>query len=158
LSLADADFDSDLHGLDLSGVVLGEDPIDEDRAIHPILLRPANRTHMPRRRMTLKGDFKFIEGHRLFGDAEGLLFDVEHSPEEDENLRESKTEVFTELRELALDYDGGLTPGEPIHRETKERISPFPGDVEPFELSDEVRRGLAELGYLVDDSPLKDVQ
>lgn len=156
LSLAHLPYDPDLQGMDLSGTILGGEPIAKDRVIFPILLRPANRSPMPRRRMAIKGDHKFVEGHRLFGDPEGLLFDIKNSPDEDVNLREGKPELFTEFRELALDYDGSLTPGRPLHRETKERISPFPGDVEPFELSEEVRRGLAELGYLVGDEPLED--
>jgi arylsulfatase A-like enzyme len=158
LSLAGIRVDGDLHGMDLSGGLLGDESISDDRAIHPILLRPANRSPMPRRRMTLRGDYKFIEGHRIYGDPEGLLYDVQNSPGEDENLRESMPEVFAELRELALDFEGGLTPGEPIHRETKRPISPFPGDVEPFELSEEVRRGLAELGYLVGEEPVEGAQ
>ena len=155
LALAGIPTESGLNGIDLSGAVLGGDAIAADRAIYPLLLRPANRTHMPQRRMVYRGDYKFIEGHTEYGDPEGLLFDLAQSPGEDENLRRSEPELFAEMRELALDYDGALTPGEPIHRETKERISPFPGDVEPYELTDEVRRGLAEIGYLVGEDPLE---
>lgn len=153
LSLAQVPYAGDLQGLDLSPALVRGEAIDDDRAIHPVLLRPANRSPMPSRRMALQGDYKFIQGHRVYGDPEGLLFDLTTSPGEDENLREAKPELFTAMRERALDYEGSLTPGEPIHRETKERISPFPGEVEPVELSEEVRRGLAELGYLVGDDP-----
>jgi arylsulfatase A-like enzyme len=153
LSLARIPFDADLLGEDLTRVILNEETINPDRAIHPVLLRPTNRAPLPMRRMTLKGDHKFIEGHRLYGDPEGLLFDLKESPDEDENLRRSRPEIFRELRDLGHDYEGSLTPGEPIHRETGEPISPFPGEVEPFELSEELTRALTELGYIIDGAP-----
>lgn len=154
LSLAQLPFEPSLIGEDLSGVLLREEKIRTDRAIHPVLLRPANRTPLPMRRMTLKGAFKFIQGSEHYGDPDGLLFDLDDSPDEVENLRQSNTKVFTELRELALDYDGTLTPGEPIHKETREPVSPFPGTVEPFELSEDLKRALAELGYIMGGDPV----
>lgn len=151
LSLAGVPYDEGLLGDDLTPVLTQGERIPEDRAIHPVLLRPPKRAHMPMRRMTFKGDFKFIEGSRHYGDAEGLLFDIARAPDESENLREAKPQVFAELRDLALDYDGSLTPGEPVHLETGERISPFPGDVEPFQLSAEEQNELEALGYIFDE-------
>jgi arylsulfatase len=153
LALAGTPFDRNLLGQDLTNVIVDGEAIDADRAIHPALLRPTNRTPLPMRRMTLKGDFKFITGHDLYGDPEGLLFDVKNSPDEEQNLRANRAEVFTELRELALDFDATLTPGEPVHQETREPISPFPGEVEPFELPDDVKKQLEELGYIMGESP-----
>jgi arylsulfatase A-like enzyme len=150
LSLAGVPFNSDLLGEDLTPIVTKGDRIDPDRAIHPVLLRPANRAHLPMRRMSIKGDFKYIEGDQNYGDPDGMLFNLKASPDEDRNLRHSDPKRFAELRELALDYDGSLTPGEPVHRETGDPISPFPGTVEPLEYSDELRESLAELGYIMD--------
>ena len=59
-------------------------------------------------------------------------------------------EEFAELRSLAQQFDGSLTPGEPIHQETRERISPFPGDVEPHVVPEDIQRGLEALGYIFD--------
>ena len=98
-------------------------------------------------------DPAIIEGNPHFGDPEGLLFDLAASAEESENLRSARPELFEELRGLASDYEGSLTPGEPVHQETGERISPFPGDVEPFELTDEEQSELQALGYFFDDPP-----
>jgi arylsulfatase A-like enzyme len=150
-SLAQVPFDPNLRGRDLTPVILQQETIPEDRVIHPLLLRPVKHKHLPMRRMTLKGDFKFVPGHRHYGDPEGLLFDLKSSPDEKDNLRESRPDVFAELRELALDYDGSLTPGEPIHQETKERISPFPGEVEPLMMPSEWQQQLEALGYIFDD-------
>ena len=123
LSLAQIPTSLDLHGKDLSEVIAGEAKIPEDRAIHPLLLRPTNRIYLPMRRMTLKGDFKFIPGHRFYGDPEGLLFNLESSPDEVDNLRKSEPETFAELRELSEIFEDSLTPGKPIHQQTHERIS-----------------------------------
>ena len=151
LSLAQVPFDPNLRGRDLTPVMLQQETIPEDRVIHPLLLRPCKRTYLPMQRMTLEGDFKFIPGHRHYGDPKGLLFDLTSSPDEKDNLRESRPELFARLRKLALDYDASLTPGKPIHQETKERISPFPGEVEPLELSSEWQRQLEALGYIFED-------
>jgi arylsulfatase A-like enzyme len=151
LSLAQLPFDPGLLGEDLSSGVLQEGAIDPDRTIHPLLLRSPGRAHLPMRRMTIKGAFKFIPGSEHYGDPDGLLFDLQDSPDEVENLRTSRPEVFTELRGLALDFDAGLTPGEPIHQETGERLSPFPGEVNPFEMAPEDQKELEALGYLFDD-------
>lgn len=155
LSIAGIPFDPGLQGEDLSTAMMNDGAGLEDRAIYPLLLRPTNRTHLPMLRMALRGDFKFIEGHHLFGDAEGLLFNVVRSPSESENLRRTDERTFEVYKQLASDYDSSLTPGEPVHQETFEPISPFPGEVEPFEISDEVKHGLAALGYLIDGEPLK---
>ena len=151
LSLAQVDFDPSLLGEDLSGVLLGTDTIGGDRAIHPVLLRPPGRSQLPMRRMTVQGDHKFIEGSRHYGDAVGLLFDLAASPDEEENLRVAQPQRFASLRRLAADYEGSLTPGEPIHSETRETISPFPGEVEPFRLPPEDQKELEALGYIFDD-------
>ena len=152
LSLAGVPADAERRGIDLAPVLRGEEAAPTNRAIFPLLLRPANRSPMPAKRIVLRGDYKYIEGHELYGDAEGLLFDMKNAPGETQNLRQSLPERFEELRQLAIDYDGGLTPGDPVHFETRERISPFAGEVEPVEISESVRRGLAEIGYFLDDN------
>jgi len=151
LSLAQVEFDSNLSGTNLASVLLNEDEIPPDRTIHPVLLRPPGRSRLPMRRMTIQGDYKFIEGSRHYGDPDGLLFDLANSPEEDKNLIKARPELFAEMETLTSDYEDGLTPGEPIHQETRERISPFPGEVEPFKLSDEDQKELEALGYIFDD-------
>jgi hypothetical protein len=131
-------------------MIVDGEAISEDRAIHPVLLRPMNRSPLPMRRIALQGDYKFIEGHDAYGDPEGLLFNLRESPDENLNLRQSEPQVFANLRALSQRFDDGLTPGDPIHQSTEERISPFPGEVEPYGASEEVQRGLEALGYLFD--------
>ncbi len=148
LSFAQLPVPAELRGRDLSKVLLEGAKISPDRAIYPVLLRPAHRNHIPMRRMVLKGDLKYIEGHRHFGDPDGLLFDLAASPDEDENLRESNPAAFAELAALSRRYAASLHPGSPIHQETGDEISAFPGEVEPLELPEERKRELEALGYI----------
>jgi len=150
LALAGVPTSSDLQGEDLTSVIANGKEISADRAIHPVLLRPTNRYPLPMRRIVLQGEYKFIEGHGVYGDPEGLLFNLADSPDEDVNLRQSQPQVFANLRALSQRFDEGLTPGEPIHQSTQEQISPFPGEVEPYDAPEEIRRGLEALGYLFD--------
>jgi arylsulfatase A-like enzyme len=151
LSLAGLPVPENLRGQDLSKVLSGEKSIAADRAIHPVLLRPANRNFLPMRRMVLQGDFKYIEGHEIYGDPEGLLFDLSASPLESENLREAKPRQFDSLATLSQSYAASLRPGSPIHQTSKRAISAFPGEVEPLEYPEERRNELEALGYLFDD-------
>lgn len=150
LSLAGVPVPSGLHGRDLTPVILGEAEIPADRAIHPVLLRPTNRYPMPMRRMVIRGDYKYIEGHPAYGDPKGMLFDLKTSPGETENLRETKKETFSELEAISREYDASLELGHPRHQETGEEISPLPGEVEPWDAPEDVKQGLEALGYLFD--------
>ena len=55
-----------------------------------------------------------------------------------------------EIYDFDQSFDDGLTPGDPIHQSTGERISPFPREVEPYDALAESQHGLEALGYLFD--------
>jgi arylsulfatase A-like enzyme len=101
-----------LPGLDLTPVLLGRDELPDDRAVYSAVLRLAHREQMPLRRVVVRGDLKYVEGHARFGDAEGLLFDLESDPGETRNLRGERADVFLGLAELAERWERelGLDP------------------------------------------------
>jgi len=149
LSLAGVPIPAQLRGLDLAPVLRGEKRIPEQRAVFPLLLRPANRMHLPPRRMLVRGRFKYIRGHEAFGDPDGLLFDLEASPDETENLRERRPDLARELEAEIEAWEDQLVPGRPIHQQTGERISPFPNEVSsPYDLPESEQEWLHQLGYL----------
>ena len=90
----------------------------EQRAIFPVVLRPAHREQEPERRIALQGGRKRIEGHPEFGDAEGLLFDLARDPDETHNLRSERPEDFEALDALATQWREGLSPVAPVHQNT----------------------------------------
>lgn len=148
LSLAQTPVPDGLQGRDLTPALLGREALPEDRVIYPVLLRVVLRAHMPMRRMALRGNLKYIEGHEAYGDSEGLLFDLGADPEEIRNLRNARPEEVAEFEALIESHVKGLEPGSPVHQKTGASVSPFPGDVEPVEIDEEDKEKMRALGYL----------
>lgn len=146
LGIVGEEYPGELHGKDLTAVLLGEEEIASDRAIFPAVLRPAFRDRLPLRRVVIQGDDKWIEGHEHFGDEGGYLFDLSQDPLERRNLREERRERFDELASLARTYNAILRVRPPIHQQTREVIRDLenPGELE---LSAEEWARLAALGY-----------
>jgi arylsulfatase A-like enzyme len=100
----------DVLGRDLRGVLLGEEEIPDDRAVFPYVVDVPLIATPPGRRVALRGEFKFIEGHERFGDAEGFLFDRIRDPGERQNLREARARDARELEQEVERYESRLQP------------------------------------------------
>jgi len=147
LALTGQDARPNLRGRDLSSVLLGLDEIEADRAIYPAVLKVAFRAQADSlRRLVIQGDDKWVEGHELFGDAEGLLFDLGDDPGEHTNLRENNPDRFDELAGMATRYEGQLVKYLPVHQDTSEVIDPN-SDVAPPKLTPAEEDALYGLGY-----------
>ena len=135
--------------LNLVPVMVGEGEIPADRTVVPMVMLPLEAPGKEAlRRVAIRGNLKFIEGHESFGDAEGLLFDLNESPGESTNLRTSRTMDFVHLAETARRYEEKLERHPPIHLETGEPFWPeMAGKTAPIELPAENRERLRALGY-----------
>ncbi len=148
LSLANLPVPVNLRGVDLSPQLLGRGAGSADRIVFPGVLRIPNAGMEPIRRVAVGSRFKAIEGHVNFGDSEGLLFDLEESPEERVNLRTGRIAVFDEWMERIRQYERELDPHPAIHRETRKPITQRPGEFPAeFTLSPEEEETLRALGY-----------
>ena len=122
---------------DLTGLLLGTDQLEADRAVFPSALRPAHLEQEPLRRVVVTPEWKFIEGHEWYGDSEGLLFGTSDRAEL-QNLREERPEVAAELKQRIELHTGRLSVSTALRNGS---------DVEPSAADlDELR----ELGYLDD--------
>ncbi len=150
LSLANVPYPGKLRGIDLAPLLIEsgkEDPAD-DRVVFPGVLRIPNEGMEPIRRVAVGNRFKLIEGHAKFGDSEGLLFDLQESPEEEHNLRTERIETFNQMIEQVRRYERELEPRPAIHRETRKPITSRPGEFSAkFTLSPEEEETLRALGY-----------
>jgi arylsulfatase A-like enzyme len=142
LGLAGVPAEPRAAALDLGPALRGEASLPADRAVFPALLRPAHFPQEPLRRVGVRGDDKWIEGHPAFGDANGLLFDLARDPGERENLRSAQPERFAALRDIARAYAARLEP-RPVARQAgrSEQRGPAP-------LPAEEREKLRALGYV----------
>ncbi len=147
LSLTGIQQDStQLKGLDLVPVLTGDSVVPRDRTIHPAVLHSSHVSQEPIRRVALQGDLKYVQGHRLFGDEEGLLFELGTDPGELSNLRPSRLTDFDSLARLSQQHAQALTPGIALQQEIPESTSTEdPGAVA---LSREAEEQLRELGYI----------
>ncbi len=133
-------------GVDLTPVLRGQSPIDDQRVIHPAVLRPAHREQKPLRRVTLLQSAKFIAGHDHFGDQGGFLFDLSKDPQERVNLRDQETKKFRLLEARAKLYETTLRSFPAVHQDTGQPIQSSSSD--QAQLSPEELARLAELGYV----------
>ena len=86
------------------------------------------------RRVVLRDGLKWIEGHRRFGDREGLLFDLGADPLERRNLRRARPGAVGELAALLEAYE--------------ESLPAPPASEAPAPLTEKEAEGLRALGYL----------
>jgi arylsulfatase A-like enzyme len=137
-----------LRGADLRNVMLGRQTLPEDRTIFSGVLRAATREQVPLRRVVLQGTSKYIDGHELFFDPLGFLFDLGRDPGERDNLRTSDPNRFEELRLAARQYEQQLTFIQPVDQRTGEPYQPAGDGADPVDLldPDELER-LQALGY-----------
>jgi arylsulfatase A-like enzyme len=148
LSLANVARPDHLRGIDLSPQLIGNGAGTDGRIVFPGVLRIPNEGMEPIRRVAVGNRFKFIEGHKKFGDPEGLLFDLRKSPEEQANLRTKRAEIFSEFEERVRRYERDLEPHPAIHRKTRKPITQSPGEFSAkFTLSPEEEETLRALGY-----------
>ena len=149
LALAGVEVPAGLRGVDLTPDLLGEAPVQPDRAIFPAVLRVARDGFGVLRRVVVDDRYKYIEGHPEYGDAEGLLFDRVGDPGETENLRRSRPEPYAERKQRAARYTEVLRRQPAIDRNTGEPITASPHafrtttDLPPDEIE-----ALRALGYL----------
>lgn len=136
-----------LPGLDLSPWLGADPPEAPSRARYPVALSAPNQERRPARRVVLYEGRKWIEGHPVFGDGEGLLFDLREDPGEQRNLRTARPEEAARGAALAAAYERGLVLRPPVNSDTGERI-PAPFAAGPPALSKEERELLSGLGYL----------
>jgi arylsulfatase A-like enzyme len=148
LSLANLPSPGNLRGVDLAPLLTGNGNRADDRIVFPGVLRVPNEGMEPIRRVAVGNGLKMIEGHARFGDAEGLLFDLRQSPEEQHNLRTERVEAFHQMTERVRRYERELKPRPAIHRETRKPITSRPGEFSAtFTLSPEEEETLRALGY-----------
>jgi arylsulfatase A-like enzyme len=95
-----------LRGLDLGPALSGRATLPGDRLLAPAVY-DARGIELPRR-VALREDLKFIEGNALFGDGEGLLFDLRADAGERANLREARGGDAAELERRARDWEASL--------------------------------------------------
>jgi len=149
LSLTGLPAEPALRGHDLAPALRGEAELPADRALFPWVMRPPNRPFRPPKRIVLADGQKLVEGHALFGDPEGLLFDLRHDPGERRNLREVEPERANALRERLEAWLGELEPGRPVHQRTGRPMPAEPtSDLAPFQPRGEQLERLRALGYL----------
>lgn len=118
LGLAGITAPAGLQGMDLREVMLGREELPDDRAIFPGVLRAATREQVPLRRVVIQGNSKYIDGHALFADESGFLFDVGRDPGELDNLRTKEPERFEEFRRAAKSYEQQLGFIQPVDQRT----------------------------------------
>jgi arylsulfatase A-like enzyme len=148
LSLANVPAPGNLRGIDLSPHLIGNSSGLADRIVFPGVLRIPNEGMEPIRRVAVGNRLKLIEGHVKFGDSEGLLFDLGESPEERDNLRTERVDVFNEWMERVRRYERELEAHPAIHRATRKPITKRPGEFSAkFTLSPEEEETLRALGY-----------
>ncbi|MBW2691256.1 MAG: sulfatase [Deltaproteobacteria bacterium] len=148
LSLANVSGPGNLRGVDLSPQLTGNSHGSADRIVFPGVLRIPNEGMEPIRRVAVGNRLKLIEGHAKFGDSEGLLFDLGESPEERDNLRTERVDIFNEWMERVRHYERELEPHPALHRETRKPITKQPGEFSAkFTLSPEEEEALRALGY-----------
>jgi arylsulfatase A-like enzyme len=146
LRLARVEPPEGVGGIDLSAVFGGEVSLPVQRAVYPVVLRSAHREPLPLRRVTVRGASKRIEGHALFGDERGLLFDLATDPGERRNLRDDRPEEMAALDVLTAHYERGLRQTRPVHQSTGRALDA--GAAQPAaELTPELESQLRELGY-----------
>jgi hypothetical protein len=133
--------------MDLTSVILAGADVPEGRSVFPAVLRVAHKKQVPLRRVVVSGDFKRIEGHELFGDVEGFLFDVSHDPFESNNLRKANGAVFEALAGEAREWERRLSPVSAVDQRTGQ---PFAAAGSPTleGLSEEEKERLEALGYV----------
>jgi len=145
LSLANVTAPDGLRGLDLSPALSGEATLPQGRGVYPAILRPAHKEQRPLRRVAVRGSRKRIEGHAVFGDEGGFLFDLAGDPGERRNLREVRPGEVAEFDAAIAAWEAGLSPRAPIHQDTGRPISGAPA---PVELPADLEEGLRQLGYI----------
>lgn len=145
LSLAGIPPPDGLPGVDLAPVLAGEAALPEGRGVFPAILRPAHKEQRPLRRVVIQGDRKRIEGHAVFGDEAGFLFDLSADPGERRNLRTQRPGEVAALDAAIAEWEAGLSLREPIHQDTGRPIS---GEPEPVELAPDLQQRLRQLGYV----------
>lgn len=148
-SLAGIPSEARPYARDLTPQLLGRSGSPEERAVFPTLTRPAQFDPELLRRVALRGALKYIEGHPEFGDAEGLLFDLESDAGEERNLRADAPDSFEGLAETARKHARGLRLRPPVHRRTGKRLdldAVIPTDLR--QLPPERREQLRVLGYV----------
>ncbi|MEE2678109.1 MAG: sulfatase [Myxococcota bacterium] len=145
LSLAGISPPEGLAGKDLSPVLAGEAALPADRSVFPAILRPAHKEQRPLRRVAIQGDSKRIEGHAVFGDEAGFLFDLAADPGERHNLRTLRPGEVAALDAAIASWEAGLSPRAPIHQGTG---LPITGEADPVEIAPDLREGLRQLGYV----------
>jgi arylsulfatase A-like enzyme len=149
LSLTGLPAEPALRGHDLTPVLRGEAVLPTDRALFPWVMRQPNRPFRPPKRVALGDGHKLIEGHAVFGDPEGLLFDLRDDPGETRNLREEEPERAAALRERLAAWQSDLEPGQPVHQRTGQPMPAEPTpDLAPFQPRGEQLERLRALGYL----------
>lgn len=135
------------QGRNLAPVIAGEDRIEDDRTVFPGVLRAAQLEQVPLRRVLVGGDRKWIQGHSLFGDAEGYLFDLARDPGERDNLRTERPDEWAALQREARAYDEGLAPARPVDQKTGRPLAEA-AEQPAFEgLEPEALERLRALGY-----------
>ena len=98
------------------------------------------------KRITLQGPLKYVQGHQLFGDEVGLLFDLDRDPHEFENLRLARAVAFESLAAASDRYASTLEPGY-APRQTELETGTGEGTRASL-LSEEAEEQLRELGYI----------
>ncbi len=118
-----------------------------DRALHPTVMSAPNRARKPNKRVLVRDGRKWIEGYRMFGDRDGLLFDLEADPHELSNLREREAEAFSEMAARSHAWGASLERHDPVNADTGEVIE-LGGAIPAPRLSEEERALLEGLGYV----------
>jgi hypothetical protein len=88
-----------------------------------------------------------VEGHREFGDPEGLLFDLAGDPDERVNLRAERLADVDALALSAARHAAGLVRHMPIDQETGAPLAADAAD-RALALPDEEQQRLRALGYV----------
>ena len=98
--------------------------------------------------IVIRNGRKRIEGHELFGDPEGLLFELRSDPAERINLRASRPDEDAALAAHAERYARSLRLHAPVHPDTGR---PLPASHEELRarlgLTEREEAAIRELGY-----------
>jgi arylsulfatase A-like enzyme len=113
-----------------------------------VLPIPGRPGRLPPRRAVLRGEWKYVEGHGHFRDADGLLFDLGSAAGEAHNLRAERPEEEARLRAALEAHRGTLSRRLPIHQKTRRPVDPMGLAPESAELPPEEMEALRALGYV----------
>ncbi len=147
LSLAGGAAPPGLPGLDLSDAMRGRAELPAGRAVAPVVVSMPQLGPRRERRVLLQERHKYVSGDEAFGDAAGLLFDLERDSGERHNLRAAEQGRFADLSQRARDWEQGLTRSVPVDQRSGEPL-PRDGGQPPAALSLEQEAELRALGYV----------